>query len=445
MPSRFLRSRGPLTLAALLLVAAPPGARAADGLSLVGADNGSIELAVPASGLVPLVFHRTPAEDAAAYDVDLGAFLSEGDQVASLALGPGGGAGPAGVARLAFAEGEHRAVLELRAEGLVPGVSYSGSLTAGSPEGLATWQVTLHRPNPPAEPVTDLGKVVLDVVLGAGGEEAARTLVVREKSGGVAIEGLTVRRADGSEPKGAIDLSRNLRFEIDGQAIEDFTSWPDEAHGALRTIPPGEQRTLLLGVADLPRGEHELSLQLGAVKAEPGTAPRLDLTVHVRHSILWAFLVLLVAIAISFLITKGIVNWRQRLGLQARARSLRRDWLRELPSFAPVIWLQATRRQAEMVLDRFPLLPAPEQAAERLDRAVLLLGVLRRYRDLRRRLVQCPFSYMLRWRMEGELDAIVRASSRTSWTRWRPPRSWRSSRRSRRTWRPRSRGTGPWW
>lgn len=408
MSRRFSRAGGRHPLAAFLLAAFALPAGAAAELSLVGADDGSIELAVPASGRVPLVFHRAPVEDAAAFDVDLGAFLSEGDQVASVALGPGGGAGPAGVARLAFAEGEHRAVVELRAEGLVPGVEYTGTLSAGSPEGVTTWRLTLHRPDPPGEPVTDLGKVVLDVVLGAGGEEAARTLVVREKSGDVAIEGLTVRRADGSEPKGTIDLSRNLRFELDGRPIPDLTSWPDGAHGAPRTIPPGEQRTLLVGVQDLPRGEHELSLQLGAVNAEPGAAPRIDLTVRVRHSIVWAFLVLLVAIMISFLITKGIVNWRRRLRLQARARSLRRDWLRELPSLAPVIWLQATRRQAEMVLDRFPLLPAPEQAAERLDRAVLLLGVLRRYRDLRSRLDQCPFPYMLRWRMGDELDDVVR-------------------------------------
>lgn len=407
MWSRFLGRRGPLAIAALLFVTADPAAWAADGLAIVGAHDGSIELVAPGSGLVPVVFHRTPAEDPAAYDLDLGTFLSKDDQSASVAIHAGGG-GPAQAARLEFVAGAHRAVLDLQAKGLVPGVEYSGTLTATSPEGLVSWKVSLHRPAPAAELVTDLGKIVLDVVAGAGEKEASRSLIVREKSGDVAVEGLTVRRAAGSEPKGAIDLRRNLRFELDGTPIPDLTSWPDEAHRKLRSIPPGEQRSLLVGVTGLPRGEHDLSIQLDAVNEKPGTAPQLDLTVHVRHSILWAFLILLLAISISFLITKGIVNWRHRLRLQARARDLRREWLRELPSSAPVIWLLATRRQAEIVLDRFPLLPAPEQLTERLDRAARLLVLLGRYRDLRRRLEASPFPYMLKWRMEGELDAIVR-------------------------------------
>jgi hypothetical protein len=399
-------------------MATAPVAGAVEGLSLVGAQEDSLQLAVPASGLVPLVFHRTPAEGAAVFDVDLGAFLSEDDQSASVAIRPlqddldgqDGRAGPARVAQLRFAAGEHRAVLELQAEGLVPGVEYSGTLTASAPDGLATWGLSLRRPAPAAELVTDLDAMALDVVLGAGARdaEASRTVVVREKTGDVGVEGLRVRRAEGTEPKGAIDLRRNLRFEIDGEPIPRLTSWPDESHETLRNIPAGEQRSLLVAVADLPRGEHQLSLQLDAVNAAPDAAPTLDLTVRVRHSIGWAFLVLLVAISISFLLTTGIVNWRRRLRLQARTRALRREWLRELPALAPVIWLQATRRQAEIVLDRFPLLPAPEQLTERLDRAARLLALLRRVRDLHRRLEKSPFPYMLRYRMDRELDGIVR-------------------------------------
>ncbi|MGD2116575.1 MAG: hypothetical protein PVG07_16090, partial [Acidobacteriota bacterium] len=88
MSSRLPRRGGPLAWAALLLMATAPVAGAVEGLSLVGAQEDSLQLAVPASGLVPLVFHRTPAEGAAVFDVDLGAFLSEDDQSASVAIRP---------------------------------------------------------------------------------------------------------------------------------------------------------------------------------------------------------------------------------------------------------------------------------------------------------------------------------------------------------------------
>lgn len=409
MPGRSLELGKSLRVAALLPILAAlsalaaPAADGTEELSLVGAENHAIELTVPASGTVPLVLHRTPADEAAIYDVDLGPFLSEDDQELAVEIRPGGSVG-----RLELAEGEHRAVLELHAEELVPGVEYSGTLTVSSAEASTPWQVSLHRPRPRAELTTDLGKVTLEVVIGGpGGEDPARTVVVREKTGDVGVEGLTVRRADGSEPKGVIDISRNLWFELDGERIPNLTSWPDEAHQDLRTIPPGETRSLLVRTTDLARGEHEISLQLDAVNAKPDTAPKLDLVVQVRHSILWALLVLLLAISISFLITKGIVNWRQRLRLGERARSLDREWLRELPTLAPVIWLLATRRQTEVVLEQFRLLPTPEQLTDRLDAAGRLLALLRRYRDLCRKLDLCAFPYMLHYRMDQELDGIV--------------------------------------
>jgi hypothetical protein len=83
----------------VLLATSSLPAGAAEELSLVGAKNGSLELAVPASGRVPLVFHRPPTEDPAAFDIDLGPFLSEDDQSASVAILGGAGAGeePGGV------------------------------------------------------------------------------------------------------------------------------------------------------------------------------------------------------------------------------------------------------------------------------------------------------------------------------------------------------------
>ena len=44
-----------------------------------------------------------------------------------------------------------------------------------------------------------------------------------------------------------------------------------------------------------------------------------------------ALFALVIALLLSFVITKGLVNWRARLTLRRSARYLRRDWLKTLP------------------------------------------------------------------------------------------------------------------
>lgn len=404
----------------ILLIAGTPQITAGQDLSLIGADGGSIDLAMPSSGFVPLVFHHT-ATDGPSFDIDLSTFLSEGDQPASVTISASGDAEPAKVMRLSFTENQHRAVLQLHARELVPGVKYVGTITASSPQGLQSWTVTLHRPNPRAELVTDLDRVELDVeiyslarffsgLFGTAEDSPGFSLTLSERSRDVPVGGITIRRADESEVKTVFDIEKHLRFTLDGVATPNLTSWPvtDTAQMSLRSIPPGEQRSLRVNVVNLPRGEHKLLLQLDALNAKPGTAPKVELIVRVRHSIAWAVALLFLAMSISFFITKGVVNWRQRLSLHQRTRALRREWLEELRELAPVVWLKATRKQAEMVLEKFTLLPAPGELAERLNTAARLLNLLRRYRDLRNQLTSWSFPYMLNWRLESKIDDIVR-------------------------------------
>jgi len=410
----YLRNRffGLPAFLLLLAVAAPRAGAVDQDLLLLDADGDSVDLVVPSSGLVEMRFYH-PAADGPSFQVDLGTFHSGDvrDLVAAVALSAPPGEEPAKLVRLAFGENEHRAVLQLHAPDLIPGVEYSGKLTASSPVDLRSWTVTLHRQQTRVQLATDLKRRELDVTLYSwwGGERPGFELRLFERSGDLPVEGLTIRRADESEAKTAFDIERHLRFYLDDEWMPDLTHWPvaDEKREALRRIPPDGQRVLRAEITGLPRGEHRVVLELDAANAEPGTAPKVELVVRVRHSIGWALALLLLAIALSFFMTKGIVNWRQRLRLDRRTRALYREWLHELRHLAPVVWLKATRRQAEMVLDKFSLLPAPDELVERLDTAARLLYLLHRYRDLRDQLRKCGFPFMLNYRLEKEIDKVI--------------------------------------
>jgi hypothetical protein len=386
-------------------------------LTLIHADGNTIDRVVPASGKVPLIFHLT-GDRPATFDVDVNTFISTNQQQIAVTIGAPGGARTGGMARLVFGRDESRKELQLSAAELVPGVEYEGTLTASGPGRTPrTWTVTLVRPTPTAELSADVGRAELDVamyllpsIFRVKPPPAEFLVTLTEKSGDIGIEGLTVRRAPGSELHEDFDLKRDLRFYLDGKRIENFTSWnPDEAskHAALRNIPAGEQRALSVQIADLPRGEHKLVLQINAVNAQPDSAPTVELTVRVRHAWIAPTLLLLTAIIVSFFLTKGVVNWRKRLKLRELTRSLDREWLQDVREKPHAVWLKATRRQALMVLDRFSLLPAPEDLLERLETAMRLLNLMRRYLDLRDEVESHGFPYMLNFRMGNDLENIL--------------------------------------
>jgi hypothetical protein len=247
-------------------------------------------------------------------------------------------------------------------------------------------------------------RVEVDVVKG---QDTRFALTLREKSGAVPVESLSIRRALGTESKGELDLAQHLRFRLDGSDVDLLTSTSAGTNSQHAHIPPDTQRLLEIEVADLPIGEHQVTLQIDTSNARAGTEPQLLLVVNVRHRIAYAVIALLVALGLSFVITKGLVNWRARLALRRSARNLKRDWLATLPPIMPVVWLQATRRQAETVLKKFSLLPTPEEMSASLDNAARLLERLRRYRDLRTRIKQQSYDYMVDMHVRRRLDKIL--------------------------------------
>ena len=386
-------------------------------LTLIHSDGESIVRIVPNSGKVPLIFHFK-GDKSVMFDADVNTFMSTDKLQAVVTIGAQGDANTSGMAQLAFGPGEHRKELELKTAELVSGVEYIGNLTVSAP-GLTpkTWIVKLQRPMPRAELTADVNRADLVITInpimkyfGVFPDSAKFLLTLNEKSGEIPITGLTVRRAAGSELYKDFDLRSNLHFYLDGTEIEDLTIWNSGRsvkHSSLRNIPAGEQRALGVEIANLPRGTHKLAFQINAINAKLDSAPTVELNIHVRHAILPAAAMLLLAIAISFLITKGTINWRHRLKLFKLAQTLDPQWLRDVREMESVVWLKATRRQALVTLEQFSLLPAPQELADRLNTARRLLNLVRRYLDLRAEVESRGFQYMLNFRIENSLEDIA--------------------------------------
>ena len=391
-------------LRAAALLAVLPAQVLAQGLSLTHAEDGALDLLAPRSGQVELVFHYPASENERRFHVDLSTFASAGGDVAAVGWPAPEQAEPTKVTTLVFPADSYRAVLSLAIGELLPGEVYEGRLAASTADETASWALRVSKPDPLSELVADVDRVEVDVVKG---QDTRFALTLREKSGAVPVESLSIRRALGTESKGELDLAQHLRFRLDGSDVDLLTSTSAGTNSQHAHIPPDTQRLLEIEVADLPIGEHQVTLQIDTSNARAGTEPQLLLVVNVRHRIAYAVIALLVALGLSFVITKGLVNWRARLALRRSARNLKRDWLATLPPIMPVVWLQATRRQAETVLKKFSLLPTPEEMSASLDNAARLLERLRRYRDLRTRIKQQSYDYMVDMHVRRRLDKIL--------------------------------------
>ena len=391
-------------LRAAALLAVLPAQVLAQGLSLTHAEDGALDLLAPRSGQVELVFHYPASENERRFHVDLSTFASAGGDVAAVGWPAPEQAEPTKVTTLVFPADSYRAVLSLAIGELLPGEVYEGRLAASTADETASWALRVSKPDPLSELVADVDRVEVDVVKG---QDTRFALTLREKSGAVPVESLSIRRALGTESKGELDLAQHLRFRLDGSDVDLLTSTSAGTNSQHAHIPPDTQRLLEIEVADLPIGEHQVTLQIDTSNARAGTEPQLLLVVNVRHRIAYAVIALLVALGLSFVITKGLVNWRARLALRRSARNLKRDWLATLPPIMPVVWLQATRRQAETELKKFSLLPTPEEMSASLDNAARLLERLRRYRDLRTRIKQQSYDYMVDMHVRRRLDKIL--------------------------------------
>lgn len=424
-----MRARSKVLIFALCMSVVGPMATAADtkpSFVLQGATQGARDVLVPPSNAAFLLFMRGDAASAASLSLYLSEFVSEGDRVAGVKFGAAS-AGSGGLElRLDVPAKQREVSALLRFDDLVEGESYTGTLSVSDGATLDDWKLTVRSPRKLAALASDVPKATVSCVVPwwrialaqlrlssdwewPCSEGGSFTLTLRDKDGVHRIEGVTVRRepeADGS----SLDLHKNFTFSIDGAEVPGLDRWPTGGEPAeeteLRSIPPGGQRVLGVRLRGLSAGEHAINLRVAAVNAPEDDTQTLDLTIEARHHFSGALLLLLVAILVSFGVTKGLGNWRRRLHMQARIGSLRRDWLQALPPLPPLVWLRATRRQVRAIL-ALKLVPAAETLTRRLDCAERMLDVLQSYREAESALRDASLPLMLNYLAERELDGLV--------------------------------------
>jgi hypothetical protein len=212
------------------------------------------------------------------------------------------------------------------------------------------------------------------------------SVALREKTGAVALEGLSVRLEQVSAPDNGFDLARNAHFTLNGQPADDLTQLSQKTNPTVRTIPAGGQSALKLGLHNLEPGDYIATLRFAATNsAADDTLQRLLLTIHVRDSVVWALICLIVALLLSFFTTKVLTSERRRAALLQQIRSLKPAWFAAQPPIAPVVWVQAVLHKAQRLSQRFGL-TSPDLIEQSIAGVRSVLSVLDNARQIRDKL-----------------------------------------------------------
>jgi hypothetical protein len=376
-----------------------------------------VSLTAPQDGSVPLTVVRTAATPpATAVDLQVTQFLGDsGTMTVLIALPHVSGSKPAtDHPNVAFPG----AALPLRLE--VPPTASPGQyngrlfLTMSGQTIPAVWKIKLAKPTGvgPAVLVANPTTVSFSVtapwcIFGwcVGGKPAMFSVQLREKAGQWPLEGITVRLEQVSkQPGGGFDLAGNTDCSFDGgRAFAPCGTGPSS--GTWR-IAAGAQGSMAMRLRGLQAGDYNAVLRFTAANAPVQDEQRVTLALQVRHGIGLAFLIMVVAVAMSFVGTKFVSMLRQRAAFIERVRALRPPWLAQEPPTLPVVWVQSMLRQAEDLSQRF-WLTGQAQIDARLTLIETTLSVLDQIRLLRRDLAQDPPSDLLAVRAQAALTRIT--------------------------------------
>ena len=150
------------------------------------------------------------------------------------------------------------------------------------------------------------------------------SLTACEKSGQIAMEGITVRLEQVSKQPGeGFSLGRNAAFTVNNQAIPNLEVWPPKQSEPVRSFGPGGHAVIGMTLKNLTAGEYNASLRFQAVNSNNDDAQKLSLLAQVRDSIWWAVVLLIAAVVFSFVATKVVTSLRHRFNFLQRIHELR--------------------------------------------------------------------------------------------------------------------------
>jgi len=226
---------------------------------------------------------------------------------------------------------------------------------------------------------------------------ATFSLQVRNTSDEWRADGIFLRLLDVTAPAGTnFDAARNLKLTWNGQDAGDLWRSPP-ADGGTRSIAPSQQVEIGGQVRDLAPGEYTVKIGLGAANATvQGDQQPVTLKLFVRHGVELPLTVLILAILLSYVATKGLEAQRRRGAALAKVDEIRRGTRLQERSLMPAVAARALLDQAEARNKSFlDSLFGHDTTSALLAKAELLYRILERAELLRLRIESAPWTTMM--------------------------------------------------
>jgi hypothetical protein len=289
--------------------------------------------------------------------------------------------------------------------------NYSGSLFAiCEGQDAVIWKLTLSRAVKRSA-VLALDRSTAAIVVTRSfwmflpGTSSEVSVGLHEKNDSASIQGITARVEQTTKgPSGDLDL-HSLKFVFNGKPVQDIQVAPGPTDD--RSIAEGDRSSVVkISVGDLKAGDYSGVLHFSGSNSLTDDAQKLSLGIQVRDSPYKAILVLALAILVSFVATKVLGSMRDRLSFRKRIRDLQPQWLLSEPPSLPIIWLNATLRQAADLSSR-TWLTGGSLIEDRLSRASAALSVIDKIRRLRENLKNAGMPHFVEARALAALRRVI--------------------------------------
>ena len=298
---------------------------------------------------------------------------------------PGGTPGPSAILTLSALR---VAPTCLVVNGLTPGARYTGTLiiSASTTEfkKLTINAAAAAAPTLALDHQAETKQVTRPwwTLFGFGYESPVDSVAILEKSGKGSASGIAARLDPGAKSPSGFNEKLNLSFTKRGDPILDFFTSPTGAD-ATRTVAAGGQSSFDINVRNLVPGEYTIPLRFSGANTGPDTPQTLlTLTVRVRDSVFSAIACLLIAMVISFIVTKILTGQQRRLAMRQRIRDMERTRSADTNCSPAAVWVNAMLRLSERLTSTFWLTGA-DLIDARINRTKAMIGLLNQVRDLR--------------------------------------------------------------
>jgi hypothetical protein len=286
--------------------------------------------------------------------------------------------------------------------------AYTGALTVlATGKDPLTFKIVVKAPGPPGP--ASLEVMPKSVTLASstrlwGWTKPMRTTVtLAEKTGVWPAEGITLHAETASE---GFDYARHLSFRPNEASTEPGARESGKAWRPLTIEPGGVREVTLIASRSLPVGIHTATLRFRPRNGSDDQSQKLALTVRVSHAMIWPILVVGLALAVSFGLTKVIVALRQRADFAVNVHDRLPRWLTTMEPILPVVWARELLFEAE-TLNRNHWFTARSLIDARLAQAKSLLKVLDKAHQVRKEIEARGLPLFIHRRAMVDWDAVL--------------------------------------